>query len=458
MTSPVPSVSIGGDSFVPYVDEALYLAHTQGQQAVVQGLYYYRRPVDLDALRRFHAHLEHSLLGRLIRPATLPFGRAHWVTAPGSPLDLCERELPPSALRAWADAEVDRPLDPARGPGWRLSLQPFTDGSTAISLVVSHCLADGMAAITAISEAARAERRILHYPSSERPSRPLRTAMDEIRRFSRDLPDITRALRQLVVVGARVARESMAGARKATAPPARTTAQAPGTVTLPSVSFKVDAATWKTSARARRVNRATVIAALTAAFAARLGRTRRDAVLVLLPFNTRRNAADAGANRVALASMRVAISSLDGPLRLLQDALRDARERAMSGPDELSTLASLVPFLPARLLAPALRLALDSADLPVTCSYLGTLPPATSRIDGADADWYFPRGVDRCLEVRDIEARRGLATVFASTVPERLILTFVAYQPGVVTSPGELRALVEPLLATFGLPAQCLYD
>lgn len=456
MTSPVPSVSIGGDSFVPYVDEALYLAHTQGQQAVVQGLYYYRRPVDLDALRRFHAHLEHSLLGRLIRPATLPFGRAHWVTAPGSPLDLCERELPPSALRAWADAEVDRPLDPARGPGWRLSLQPFTDGSTAISLVVSHCIADGMAAIAAISEATRGERRSRHYPSGQ-PTRPLQSALEELRRFTADLPDIARGLRQLLVVGARMA-QSRAGARTPAPAPARTAGLAPATVVLPSMSFSVDATTWKRSARERGVNRATVLAALTAAFAARLGRTRRDAVLVLLPFNTRRNAADAGANRVALASMRVAISSLDGPLRLLQDALRDARERAMSGPDELSTLASLVPFLPARLLAPALRLALDSADLPVTCSYLGTLPPATSRIDGADADWYFPRGVDRCLEVRDIEARRGLATVFASTVPERLILTFVAYQPGVVTSPGELRALVEPLLATFGLPAQCLYD
>lgn len=44
-----------------------------------------------------------------------------------------------------------------------------------------------------------------------------------------------------------------------------------------------------------------------------------------------------------------------------------------------------------------------------------------------------------------------MATLFAGVIPGFVALSFVAYQPGVVTEPRHLRALVERLLADYEL-------
>ena len=107
--------------FVPFADHALYLAQmAAGYEPVIQLLWQYRRPVNLDRLRQFRSCLEHGALARLIKPAVLPFGRPRWRDAPRSDADLnvgCE-PVPPGDLHAWADRQIQRPLDPARGPGW----------------------------------------------------------------------------------------------------------------------------------------------------------------------------------------------------------------------------------------------------------------------------------------------------------------------------------------------------
>jgi hypothetical protein len=52
---------------VPYADQALLLAlRGAGQAAVMQVIWIYRRPVDLDGVRRFHQNFGHGLVGRLI--------------------------------------------------------------------------------------------------------------------------------------------------------------------------------------------------------------------------------------------------------------------------------------------------------------------------------------------------------------------------------------------------------
>ncbi len=127
--------------FVSFADQWLYLAHVAGgQQAVMQVLWRYLRPVDLDVLTRFRDNLAHGHLARLIRPALLPFGRHQWVSAPPPPAPLvAEAPLAPEAMQAWVDAQVELQLDPVRGPAWTFTVQTFTDGSTLGSLVVSHC-------------------------------------------------------------------------------------------------------------------------------------------------------------------------------------------------------------------------------------------------------------------------------------------------------------------------------
>ena len=47
-----------------------------------------------------------------------------------------------------------------------------------------------------------------------------------------------------------------------------------------------------------------------------------------------------------------------------------------------------------------------------------------------------------------------LATLFAGVIPGYIALSFVAYQPGVVTEPRHLRALVKGLLADYELAGE----
>ena len=68
-------------AFLSFADQALYLAHVSlGQHAVIQLLWRYLRPVDIDALTGFRDNLAHGHLARLIRPALLPFGRHQWAS------------------------------------------------------------------------------------------------------------------------------------------------------------------------------------------------------------------------------------------------------------------------------------------------------------------------------------------------------------------------------------------
>jgi hypothetical protein len=90
----------------------------------------------------------------------------------------------------------------------------------------------------------------------------------------------------------------------------------------------------------------------------------------------------------------------------------------------------------------------------VTCSNLGHLPKDMLLIDGGAADQLCARGIDRSVTRRAIEARRGVATLFALVIPGFLVLNFVAYQPGMVTEPQQLRALVARLLDDYELAGE----
>lgn len=68
---------------IPYPDQALFLAlRGAGQEAVMQGLWIYEHPVDLDGVKRLHRNLFGTLLARRIEPSALPFGRHRWVSQP----------------------------------------------------------------------------------------------------------------------------------------------------------------------------------------------------------------------------------------------------------------------------------------------------------------------------------------------------------------------------------------
>jgi hypothetical protein len=438
--------------FLPFADQGMYLAHTAGgQQSVIQLLWLYRRPVDLAALRRFRDNLARGRLARLIRPAKLPFGRHQWVSAPppSSALEIATAPLSPDALQMWADAQVELPMDPVQGPAWTFTAQPFTDGSFAVSLVVSHCVADGMATALAIKEAARGEQRLLSYPAWSG-QRSVAAMGAEMRRALRDAPATLRALTRLVG-----ALGSSRGEKPARAAPPVTLAADDRMVSLPWTSLRLPIALWDARARSLGANRFTLLVAMTAAFAEGLGRIRGGEVTLLIPVNQREGLSDAGGNCVSLATLKVPAGEPQGRLHALQRRLQATLLRTRREPDPLAELLPLVPFVPKRAFAAAGRLALGAlADLPVTCTFVGEWPADVLGIDGAESDRFCFRGTDRQVSVRAIAARQGVASVPACVTAEHLILNFVAYQPGVVTEHHQIRTLAERLLASHGLAGE----
>jgi diacylglycerol O-acyltransferase len=436
---------------VPLSDQALYLAHTAaGHEAVIQVLWRYRHPVSIDGLRQFQSHLERGLLARLIRPATLPVGRHHWVGVrpTDSTLAVGGQPLTPGDLHAWADEQVQRSLDPAQGPGWNLAVQPVTDGSTAVSLVVSHCIADGAATAMAVCEAVRGERRDMAYPPHTARQRLTASIAHESRQLLQDGPETVRALAHLVATGLRAIGAPRPKRSRASSPSRVVSTSPDQIINLPSVSIAIPSEGWRSRAKHLGVSDTTLLTAISAALAARLGRARDGSAVVLLPIDARSNAPDRGGNQVSIATLRVNVDTSSGSLRDLQRALQSTIRTARRTPGPLETLLPLIPFVPRWVVGAVSNRAFGlAADLPVTCSHMGVLPPEMVRIDGTDAEVFLFRGVDRQLSRRSLERRGGVATVLSGFAGDSLLLNFVAYQPGVVTDSAHLQAIAEAILA-----------
>ena len=438
--------------FISFADQAIYLAHTAGgQQAVMQSLWHYNRPVDFEALARFRDKLARGRLARLIRPALLPFGRHQWSSAvpPSEALKIDAEPIEPSKLMDWADAQINLPMDPVRGPAWTFTVQPLTDGSTVASLVLSHCIADGAAGVLAVSDAVTAEPLPLGDPRAPAPN-PAATLAAELMRLAQDVPAILRALAQFI----RTARTSRSLSSDRGALPVASTLDN-RTIIYPTAFVRVPLAAWDAKAKSLGTNRNTLLTALAAAFGDALGRVRDDQVSLLVPVNQRDGLSDIGGNRVSLASFKVPAGQPLGQLRAFHGRLQTILLRNRREPNPLATLLPLTPLIPKRAFAAARQLALRALDdLPVTCSHLGVFPLPIHYIDGAQSDAVCFRGVDRQMSVHTIEERHGIATLFAGAVPGFISLTFVAYQPGLVTEHGHLHGLVEQLLAKFGVTAE----
>jgi diacylglycerol O-acyltransferase len=442
--APMPS------RFVSFADQGMYLGHRAGAQQVIQLMWRYRRPVDLAGLTRFRDNIAHGRMAHLIRPALLPFGRHQWAKAPApsSAFEIPATPLPSTEIQAWADAQVELPLDPAHGPGWTFTAQPFSDGSTVISLVVSHCLADGMATALAVGEAARGERIIPYISPAQTTAATLAA---ELLRFVQDTPATLRALGQLM----RTTRISRAILKT----PVATKEMDERTASLPSVFVRVPTSIWDEKARSLGANRLTLVTAMAAAFAEALGRVRGNDVTLLIPVNQRDELTDTGGNRVSLATVKVSSNERHGRLHTFQRRLQVTLLRTRREPNPLATLLPLTPFVPQRAFSAASHMALDAlADLPVTCSYVGEWPEDVLRVDGTPADGFCFRGTDRQASLRSIEARLGLASLPACIIPGYVILNFVAYQPGLVTEVAHLRPMVEKLLANYGLAGEFFDD
>lgn len=438
------------DNRLDFTDQAMFLGlRATGQEAVMQVVWIYERPVDLGGVRRFHECIGHGLLGRRIERSPLPFGRHRWVSAlgPQSDLDFDDpRER--SELGRWIDERATMPLDPEFGPAWHVGVLPMTDGSTAISIVISHCVSDGGGAIASMVNAIHG--RTLDYGYPPPASRPRGQALRaDLRDTVRGLPEVGRTLVEAAKQAVRRRGElsNPGGTKSVVSGPDHQ-------VFTPSATVCVKLDDWDRRAVELGGNGHSLVAGFVATLARQIGRVGPDGMVTLnIPQGDRLPGdGDTRANAVVLVNLAIDPAKVTTDLTEARAAMREGLRVAREVPDENLALLPLTPFIPKRVVKKMADVAFGfSTELPVSCSNMGDVPEDLPNVDGTAADFVYLRGIDRVATRHALEERCGLLTVVAGRINGTETLTFAAYAPGAENTTAWLKAELEQTLAAFEL-------
>jgi hypothetical protein len=438
------------DNRLSFTDQLLFLGQrATGQELVMQVVWVYEHAVDFEGLRRFHRNFGYGLFGRLIERSPLPFGRHRWVSSLGPPsdLDIAECARPRAELSDWVDERAQLPIDPECGPGWHLGILPLTDGSTAVSLVMSHCLSDGLGALQTIVDAVKGNRRDFGYPSPRSRTR-LRAAITDLRQTAQGAPEVARTL---VAAAQQAFRRRHEITRSGVSRPVPE-GGGDDNVVMPAITIYIDLDDWDACANSLGGTSHSLVAGFTARLSDRMGRRRADdgAVILHLPISDR-TPDDTRANAASIAIVSVDPTRVTTDLSGARVAIKEALKTLKETPDETLQLLPLTPFIPKRAVKRGSDVVFGFADLPVSCSNLGDVDPVVARADGTDAEYVMLRGVDRHVPRHVLERRGGLLTVLAGRIGGKISITVVAYQPGAQNSKPHLRGMAADTLAEFGL-------
>jgi hypothetical protein len=444
------------DNRLSFMDQAMFLVQrASGRNAVVQCVWVYEHAIDLAALRRFHRRLGDGLLGRRIERSLLPFARHRWVRDRGqadADIDIAERARPRAELSDWLGERAQLWVDAERGPGWHLGVLPLTDGSTAVSLVASHCLVDGLGVIGAVADAAGGNTRDLGYPPPR--SRPrLRGLAQDARQTMGGAPDVWRAIVGATKMTRRRPRD------ETPSPPRRPlpvhAAEQDEPVVVPAVAIHVDLDEWDVRAGDLGGTSHHLAAGLAAKLAEGMGRRRigDGAVTLQIPLSDRTEG-DTRANTLSFVDVRIDPAPVTSDLSDARAAIREAFEALRRAPEQASPLlplAPLAPFAPRRALRRLTEGAFSYADLPVAFSSMGDMPPLADSPDGTQAEYAFGGGVIQRVMRRDLERAHGELALFLLRTGGKMCITVTAYRPCERNSKSELRDLVARALAEFHL-------
>jgi diacylglycerol O-acyltransferase len=425
------------------VDQTVFLGErATGATCLGQCVWVYDRAIDIDGVRQFHHHLQKGRLSRRIERSPLPFGRHRWVS-PSDPSDLeiVATPRPREEFDAWLNEQAAIPLDAEHGPGWHLAVLPFTDGGAGVSLVVSHCLTDGLGACLAMVEAACGYDNAINWPAAAS-RRRWRALREDARQTARDTPAIGRA----VVAAARLARHNRRSAESAT--PRPLPAAADERITLPMATIFVDADEWNARAHMLGGTSNALLAGLAARLAQRVGRVTADgSVTLAMPVNDR-TADDTRANAVTNVDVTVDPAPATTDLREMRAAIKQALIRHQEVPDERWALLPLIPLLPKRLFRRMVRVAAGSATS-VVSSNLGSVNPATNRPDGTDADYFAMKSLYPGMTKATMHRTGGVLALLSGRAHGQVFVSALAYQPG--SSNDSLRQDLSNTLNDFSL-------
>lgn len=440
---------MGVDNTLAYIDQGSFLGlRALGRGPIIQAVWVYDRGVDLDGLRQFRRNLANGLFGRRIERSVLPFGRHRWVadTDPQT-LDLSVRERPRGDMWTWADDCLRAPIDPEYGPGWRLAVQPLTDGAAAVSLVVSHSIADGHGLVTAVLDAVNGVDRKLGYP---RPgSRTRREALaQDAKQTLATIPEMAGAVVASIRV-ARAERKDLATSFKAAAdiPPGDDVPMVP-----PAVVAFIDTEQWDRCAQRLGGTSNSLFSGMAARLGRLLGRVDEHGLVNLSWPVSERADGDTRANALVGAAMTAdpdeVLTDLSGVRAAMKKALSESAETSvrMTGP------LPLTPVTP-RVLLRRLEGMVLAVNSPIACSNIGEPDPAFSRPDGTDADYVLMRGVEPNITSRVLNRIGGQLLLGGVRARGRVALSVTSWsvQPDQPNTKEALREVVLKALADFGL-------
>ena len=135
------------------VDEMFLRTHRGwGTPIVMQGLWRTDGWVDATTLDALTAELALGPLGRRVVRPRIPGARPRFEPSSDAfPVEYSD--IAAGSVLAWADEQGSLPVDPERGPGWRLACARPAEGGTVLSLVCSHVIADARGLAAAIAAA-----------------------------------------------------------------------------------------------------------------------------------------------------------------------------------------------------------------------------------------------------------------------------------------------------------------
>jgi len=436
------------DNTIDYMDQASFLGmRALGHGPVIQWIWIYSHELDFDGLRRFHHNLGRGLLGRRIEVSPLPFGRHRWIADPQpSDIEIAPDAIPRADVPDWLDARALLSIDPERGPAFRLSVQPLTEGGAAVTLVASHTVVDGVGLVIAVTEAASGATRDLPYPPAE--SRAKRQALKEDwRAFLRCVPEMVRSAAAAVQV-ARNNRDSLApGSRKAAGPqlgdPDRV-------VTVPAVTVHIDVDQWDRQADLLGGTPNSLFHGFTARLGYNLGwTTASGSVNLVVPVNERRPHDDNRGNALTGVTMAVDPEQVTADLTGVRAAFKAALAGLGEARHELLAPLPLTPLVPkgvARRLEGLVR-----GDRVVGSSNVADMDPMANRPDGTDAEWFAARMAER-LTAADLRHADGVFyPVVAGRINGRVFMTIGYSNAEASTTRKQLMDTVRRTLDDLGL-------
>jgi hypothetical protein len=435
------------------MDQASFLGlRALGYGALVQCSWIYNRPVNLDGLRRFHRNLGYGLMGRRVEQSPLPFARDRWVVSRGpEDIEIAETPRPRAGVNTWTYEQACLPLDPEYGPSWHLGVLPLEDGGTAVSLVTSHTVVDGLGIIVAMADAASGRTRYLGYPYPGSRTRR-RALLRDGRQTITSAPELARAVAATVRIARR--RRKDVAASFASAPPSPRVAGDDQPVAIPSVTAYVDLAEWDTRAKSLGGNSFTLLAGFAGRLGERLGRICDDgSVTIAFPISDRAEN-DTRGNALVFPIVSVDPTHLSSDLGEVRVKIKQALV------DVVETTAELLGPLPLTALTPkwvarrAAGMGLGAAGLPIGCSNFGDLDPAINRPDGSEADYLSGRLIEPGISKRTLEHIGGQLYIVSGRVHGKIFIAVNAYLAGRTNSHHALREDLARTFAEFDVTAE----